>query len=372
LTVFLCLTAGLFGQEGYRIEEDGRFVQTLRWQEEENALYYEVEIERQEGEAWLAAAEGETEEAFFEVSLTPGVYRYRVRVYDVLGKPAGEADWIRFEVYAAKQPQLSRFSPSVFYLDEDTVWVLDLSGRNLAEGAEIYLENQKAQGNLLSPQAVTVERSEGGARLVFNYGQLDPGEYTIHVVNPGGLKTSLGTFRIAFMKLVDVNISAGYRPLVPLYGRINTLFETGIFPLGAYGRLSVIPIKQRWGYVGIELEPAWNYLRVKGGEYEIQAQMAGGAVYGLYQWRFPNRVMALNFRAGGGVYSVLNYHFIYNRGDTEPITILVPAVAAGVSFQWFIVKSFFVEVGVDMTHFFAADKPQPGYFRPFIGAGWQF
>jgi hypothetical protein len=44
-------SAGLWGQEAeYRIEGDGRFVQLLKWEEQEYVLYYEVEIENQTGE----------------------------------------------------------------------------------------------------------------------------------------------------------------------------------------------------------------------------------------------------------------------------------------------------------------------------------
>jgi hypothetical protein len=250
--------------------------------------------------------------------------------------------------------------------------VLNLSGRNLTEGIEIYLQGQGLRQTRIRPETITVENREDEARLVFDFRQLDVGNYTIHAVNPGGLETELGTFRIAFRKPVDINISAGYRPLIPLYGRINTLLKAGAFPLGAYARLSVIPLKRRWGYIGIELEPSWTYLQAKGDDYKIQAQMTGGAVYGMYQWWFPNRVMTLSFRLGGALYSVLDYHFVYDRGETEPMTILIPAIAAGASFQWFVRKPFFLETGLDFTHFFAVDNPSPAYLRPFAGAGWQF
>ncbi|MDR0623992.1 MAG: hypothetical protein LBG10_06125 [Treponema sp.] len=82
--------------------------------------------------------------------------------------------------------------------------------------------------------------------------------------------------------------------------------------------------------------------------------------------------MAFDFRIGGGIYSVLDYHFTFDRGKTEPITILIPAIAAGVSFKWLIRNPFFVETGLDFTHFFTVDDPSPGYLRPFAGAGWQF
>jgi hypothetical protein len=115
MLLFFLVAALLAGQEWeYRIEEDGRFVQMLRWQEQESALYYTVEIDRQAGENWEEAVRGETETAFFEVSLAPGTYRYRVQVYDFLGRPAETADWIQFNVLLAKQPELSRFSPEAF------------------------------------------------------------------------------------------------------------------------------------------------------------------------------------------------------------------------------------------------------------------
>jgi hypothetical protein len=374
----LFLTAGLFclpghavwGQEAYRIDEGGRFIQGLDWEDQENVLYYEVELEKQRGKLWEKALTGKTEESFFEVSLTPGNYRYRVRPLDLLGRPGPAADWIQFEVLSARQPEIFRFSPDGFYLDEDLVWVIHLSGRNLADGAEVSLRG--ALGNTLRPGTVTAEPSENEVRLTFSYDQLDTGIYTIHVKNPGGLTAELQNFRIAFRKPVDFNVAAGYTPLIPLYGYINKLFETALFPLGAYGRLGVIPFKRRWGYMGFELEPVWNYLTVNRENFSIQAHLTGAALYGVYQYWFSNRVMALDFRLGGGIYAMLDYHFSFERGETNPISVLIPAIAAGVSFQWFIKKPFFIEAGLDFTHFFTVDNPPPGYLHPFIGAGWQF
>jgi hypothetical protein len=369
---FLFAARSLFGQDAYRLEGDGRFVQELRWGEQENVLYYEVEIERQAGEAWEEVLIKETEAAFIEISLPSGIYRYLVRVYDLLGRPAAAAEWVRFEILAAKQPEIFRFSPEVFYLDEDVFWDLSLSGRNLTGGIKITLQNQGARGSDIDAGAVTVDSREEGARAAFRFEDLNVGQYLLYAVNPGGLETILGGFRIAFRKPVDINVSAGYAPMAPLYGQINTLFETGIFPLGFYARLSVIPFKRKWGYAGIELEPSWSYLRIQNEDYEIQAQIAGGSIYGVYQMWLPNRVMTFDFRIGGGIYPVTDYRFIYSRGGTEPITILVPAVNAGVSFRWYIRKPFFVEAGANFTHLFTVDNPSPGYLRPFAGAGWQF
>jgi hypothetical protein len=372
LLAFFCLPGTVvWGQEAdYRIEEDGRFIQSLGWEEQENALYYELEIEKQAEELWEGAFTGKTEASFFEVSLAPGMYRCRVRPYDLLERPGPASDWIRFEVLLAKQPELLRFSPEAFYLDEDITWVINIFGRDLADGIEISLRGP--QGRLIEPGTVTVGQSENEVRLTFSYGQLDTGDYTIHVTNPGGLTAELQTFRIAFRKPLDINLSAGYRPLFSLYGHITGLFETTFFPAGVYSRLGIIPYKRRWGYMGFELEPSWNYLLVEREDFIMRAHMAGAAIYGVYQRWLSNRVMSFDFRIGGGLYSVLDYHFTFDRGKTEPITILSPALGAGVSFKWLIRKPFFVEAGLDFTHFFTVDDPSPGYLRPFAGAGWQF
>ncbi|MDR3191679.1 MAG: hypothetical protein LBT87_01290 [Treponema sp.] len=364
-------TPGLWGQEAeYRIEEDGRFVQFLKWEGQENVFYYEVEIEKQAEELWEGLFAGKTELSFLEVSLTAGAYRYRVKPYDLLERPGPAADWIQFEVLPAKQPEPLRFSPEAFYLDEDTIWGLNIFGRNLVDGIEILLAGP--QGRVIKPGTVTVGRSENEARLTFSYEQLDTGDYTVHVTNPGGLTMEIQTFRIAFKKPVDMNVSAGYRPLVSLYGSINELLEAAFFPLGAYNRLSVIPFKRRWGYMGLELEPSWSHFLGTWENFDVRAHIPGAAIFGVYQLWFSNRVMAFDLRIGAGLNSVLVYHFTFDRGKTEPMTVLIPAIAAGVSFKWLVRKPFFVEAGVDFTHFFTVDNPSPGYLRPFAGAGWQF
>jgi hypothetical protein len=373
ITAFFCFPgrALLWGQEiGYRIEDDGRFVQLLSWEPQESVLYYQAEIEKQTGELWEGALTAETEEPFFESSLPPGRYRYRVSAYDFLERPGLASDWIQFEIFPAMQPELARFSPEVFYLDEDDPWVITISGRNLVEGIEVFLEG--SQGGRIKPEDVRAGPSRNEARLVFRYGQLDMGTYAIHVTNPGGLTAELGAFRVAFRKPVDINVSAGYRPLVPLYGRINELFGVAFFPAGAYSRLSIIPVKQRWGYMGFELEPAWNYILAPGDRYEAQAQVSGALIHGVYRRWFANRRMSLDFRIGGGIYSFFDYHLAFDRGRADSITALVPVAAGGLSFQWLVRKPFFVEAGLDFSHFFTVDDPSPAYLRPSAGLGWQF
>jgi hypothetical protein len=215
---------------------------------------------------------------------------------------------------------------------------------------------------------------EDEALLTFNYRQLAMGNYIIRAGNPGGLTAEAQTFSIAFKKLMDINVSAGYKPMVSLYGYINELSEAPFFPFGAYSRLSIIPFKRHWGYMGFELESSWNYFPVEQENYKLQVHMPGVMIHGVYQYWLTNRVMAFDFRMGGGIYSVIDYHLIPKRRKINLVKIFIPAFAitAGVSFRWFIKKPFFVETGLDFTRFFTIENPAAGYLRPFAGAGWQF
>jgi hypothetical protein len=370
VTIFMWLsgTALLWGQEkGYRIEGDGHFVQLLHWEAEDSALYYEVEIEKQTGRLWKGALIGTTEESFFEFSLEPGIYRYRIRPYDLLEHPGRASDWIHFAILPSRQPELLRFSPEAFYLHEDTAWVITISGRNLMEGLEVFL--RESQGGLIKPEKIILGPSQDEVRLAFAYRQLAPGEYAIHVTNPGGLTAEAQPFRIAFGKPADITVSAGYRPMAPLYGSLNRLFGMFFTPAGVYARLGVIPVKQRWGQIGFEVEPSWNYVLAAGAYYGAHTHMPGAAIYGMYRLRFAN--LALGFRIGGGIYSTLNYYLAFSRWRRDPPVVLIPAFAAGASVQWFVTKPFFVEAGLDFSNFFTPGSSS-GYLRPSAGLGWRF
>jgi hypothetical protein len=351
----------------YRLEE-GRFLQTISWKWEENALHYVVEIEAQEGNAWNTLLQEQSSESFLEVSLSAGTYRYRVTVYDFLRRPGPVSDWIEFEIFYAWQPEINSFSPDGFYLDEDVQWELTINGENFVEGVEIYLRG----GESIRPVSVSINERRTSARLVFDEQTLDVGSFEVYAVNPGGLEARLGTFRVAFRKLVDFNISAGYMPLIPLYGAVNDVWAQEFLPLGFYARAELFFFKRRWGYIGMALEPYWNYIRIETSYYTESAQLAGGALYGAYQKWFTNRTMALNFRLGGGLYTLFDYHFEYSRGGTEPITVLIPSINAGASFQWFVKKPFFIELGINYMQLLTVDTPPPGYLAPFVGGGYQF
>jgi hypothetical protein len=351
----------------YHIEE-GRFLQTLSWTGQNNALYYVLEIEKEEEAVWQEYLKEQSDSAAVEVSLPSGNYRYRITAYDFLRRAGPVSEWIGFEVFYAWQPELQSFSPGGFYLDEDRQWEITINGENFVEGCEIYLRSGLRN---IMPVSITINARRNSARLVFKEMELDTGSFEIYVINPGGLDAHLGNFRIAFRKAIDLNLSIGYMPLIPLYGAVNEVWEQEFLPMGFYARAGVSFFKRRWGYLGVELEPYWNSIQIKTDYYTESAHLFGAAVYALYQKWLPNKTMAINVRVGFGLYGLLDYHFEYTKGGTEPIAVLLPSINAGASFQWLAIKPFFAEAGINYIHFIGFDAPQPGYLMPFIGMGFQ-
>jgi hypothetical protein len=260
-------------------------------------------------------------------------------------------------------------TPGAFYLEDDTALVIILSGSGFAEGAEIFLRPRDKNAPDIIPLSVTVENTGQNMILNFDATELSAGNYDIYIRNPGGLETSVENFKIAFFKKsLNVNISIGYAPLIPLYGKFFNAFDK-FEPLGAYARISVIPLKKTWGYLGAELEPFWN--SPEGDNASVN--LIGGHINLLYQRQLQNRVIVLNGRLGAGITTALDYRYDNGNNGSASISSFYISAGAGASVQWFIHGPFFLELGIEYNHILTtADSTQPGYLRPMLGAGFRF
>jgi hypothetical protein len=166
----------------------------------------------------------------------------------------------------------------------------------------------------------------------------------------------------------ELALSAGYSPLVPLYGELNTRMNGKFFPAGAFLCIGLVPFKGSFGNIGFEAVPSWNYLSsvMETGD-TVTGHMAALHIYALFQ-RPLNPAMSLKFRAGGGIFAVFDFKYT----GAEPTEALIPSASAGISFRWLVKAPFFVEAGADYFHLFSADATKPGYLRPLLGAGWRF
>ncbi|MDR2542009.1 MAG: hypothetical protein LBC80_00940 [Treponema sp.] len=382
--------------DGFFIER--RFVQRLSWSGDEYASRYELIIEKQEEGIFQRVHQMYTSAFQVDVSLSPGLYRYRVIPFDFLDRPGVGTAWIDFEVYTALNPELTSYEPELDLSDIDEPvfleeYVLIIYGNYISPDAEFYI--RIFGGTTIFPSDTQIY--ENRARLVFNKPYLIPELFEIIARNPGGLEASIitrvniplppgytyedilslyrdldeGILRHLELSLIyttlpsedlfeetpraprirksDLYLNFAYTPLFPT-------FDIPDFPPDVTKTLSGFAVK--FGFVnyankkflGWGLESALSF-------YSFDAvQLVTLDANLLFQTLVPSYKTALKFRFGAGVSYINNISFHYN---------------AGISFLWLAGRSFYMETGADLV-FWIYDEKEAGSLRPFIGIGWRF
>jgi hypothetical protein len=303
LLVCLLVSSGLFAQEqaSYRIDESGRFYQILRW-ERTNAYFYEVEVEqRTESGAWIPRLKEKTENAMLEVSLPPGRYRYRIVSYNVLGRAAAYSDWTLFRIHAARTPAAQRPDKTIIIPRNDKIFTLTLDGKDLIEGAEMYIMRNVKNAVPVKPLFVRFADDDTAFSAVFPANNLPAGKYELMVINPGGLKQTVP---------LTIARSAPSKPNVrqsqPADGSaFLTVTETGVkFPL----------------------DRGWFTRSVHGREAQIkyESEVIGG---------IKRQVLCIQIPEGSGI--VEGYYQVGMRDDLQNIL----AQSGGIRFKVFSDKA---------------------------------
>jgi hypothetical protein len=400
LPVLLLLNAFLNAQTTEYTEFGS--VQRLAWTADQYALRYEVLVEREEGDEYRRIAREFTDKPFIELSLPQGKYRYQVIPYNFFNRPAKGSEWKKIEIRAALNPELYYILPEIFYIGDDDVYTLFISGKGIESEAEFSLQGPGAA----SIVPYTKQILEGGsqARLFFNKGQLLPGVYELHVRNPSGLETRGAALTVAYPEPetepehgpepaepevkaaapakprppLDIGISAAWMPLFPIYGENGLFFGNTPSLVGVAGRLDLVYSKPAVLNLGLEFAGSWYIFHpaVKGDEmssdYIRDANAATLTLNFLAQKYFPNQAMSLRFRLGMGL-------TIPPDNERPPMAqnLYYPLLnmesfhaSIGFSFLWYFQKHFYLESGLDYLHQFS--EIPSGCFRPWIGLGLRF
>ncbi|MDR2618740.1 MAG: hypothetical protein LBC62_07710 [Treponema sp.] len=379
LFAFFVFSAPAFSQDtSYRLEEaegGSLFVQHLEWEGTEYAFRYEVVLEQRKINTYTQVMRRIVEVSYVDVSIPAGEYRYKISSFNVLGRLEAESDWVYFRVIQALQPSIFSYSPENFYFDRPSLRIIQLEGTNLTMESEIYLlrrnEDPQAEPEKIVPREIRRTELGESAQLVFNEEDLLAGVYDIVVLNPGGLDTVAGPFGISVAKPYDINLSAGYAPLVKLYGRTPRLIDSAFIPLGFSARASFVPFKRDFGFFGAEADLSWNYLYTEDDEFITRASLVNFHINALYQYWYIKNVLAFNARVGLGMSSIVNWYFEFDTGQTgAPVSSGFFSVGLGASAQWIFYGQLYAEAGFDYFH--AAAKSMPmGFLRFTLSMGWQ-
>jgi hypothetical protein len=365
-----CLFAQEKTEKSYFIDDSSgtiRFIQRLSWYPEDYTSHYELRIESLlPGGNYREILTQSTQAEYLEVSLPPGIYRYRIQSYDLLEKPVGNPPWINLEVLPALKPELAS-------LDPDTLFKKALSftihGRNLVEGARVILRNRETgreETGVLRP-----EPDGENAEAVFS--STNEGSYDVIVENPGGLSGSIGPLTVLPHRLFY--LSAGYSPVYPFTGQLNEMLESTFYPLGFFARLSTMPFEWKGLKLGFETAAGWAYLSSSyssgGLDYDVTGHFADLRLHFLVQKWLSNKRFALTLHLGGGLAAALHFQKQIPGLDIEAVNVLYPAGSAGLSFLWSFREKYFALLGLEYLYFFSKDQSNPAFILPFIGLGMQ-
>ncbi|MDR0448208.1 MAG: hypothetical protein LBH07_06025 [Treponema sp.] len=354
-----------------------RIIQRLAWNGDENTLRYRVLVEKEEEKEYREVLQEFIATAFIEVSLPPGQYRFRVVPYDYLNQPGEGSGWVIFEILSVPVPVLENVFPVLFYLDNDTVHEIYISGKNLDNNTEISLRH--IGGNLgdetVSPVGMQIISQGSRIRLYFDNKQLAPGNYEIHVRNLWRRETSMGGITFAYPESMNeestahpdpeetfkyikpfiISFSAAWMPLIPVYGEEKPFYSRTLD--GSSHRLALIDQKPDLFNFGLELAVSWHTTGTS--EENSLHHDASAELNMLFRKWLPGRRIALTFRIGAGLFFLPD-----NQEKTGLHTNL------GTSFLWLALEHLYLEAGLDYKHLFTGTGF--GCFRPWIGLGWQF
>jgi hypothetical protein len=369
-----CIGPLMYAQNsGYFLDTSGgepRFTQRLSWVGDEYVSHYEVVLEREEEGRYRELRRESTTAPFVEVSLVPGKYRCYVTPYDFLGQP-GERSEMYIEVLAALYPELDDSFAEFVYSDNDLVYEMSLSGKDMVPGADVYLRGPN--GEHIVPSEAHVKEDGSEVRLLFDKDRLLPGDYELIVRNPGGLEAYGGVTVVvresavpeltdAPQKKVNLFLGVGWMPSVTIYDKGNRFFDDKWSPVGAAIRLGIVSAKPGIINLGAELTEAWG---APYGDPNGRATHFDSTVNFLMQKRPPGEKTAATFRLGIGFSLPL-----FDLDEYSPPFADLFYTNIGVSLLGFIGNVVYLEGGIDYAHWFR--RPFSGNFRPWLGMGLRF
>jgi hypothetical protein len=377
----------IFAEQGIKFYEKTEIIQYISWEKEDDVLKYELMIEKSGGGGFTQVFDKSTEETTVETLLPPGEYRYRVLVYDLLGRLRPAPEWSRLTVLPALQPEIISISPPFIDLTDFNM-ALNLNGNNLTPDAEVYFipaeSGDKSTPDVLS-KAVPLGKDNyhangdaKSARLKLADSSLVKGFYDIIIKNPGGLFTVWRNYEVidgveyvseirAAAKF-EVSTGAAYALLIPVSGSFNDLIRSETSPAGISARLGINTKPKIYGIFGIELAAYWHYLATAQDSPIVSGNFTDAQINILYQIRILNQKIGVSARIGGGLAYFGGLQFSEAYSDEFRVNeSLLPIGAFSVSFSWFFYKTFFLDLGIEYAHVFSFDEST--YIRPLIFFG---
>ncbi|HAM78157.1 MAG TPA: hypothetical protein DCP61_03085 [Treponema sp.] len=381
--------------------------QILSWVEgdPDAVLKYEVVIEEEVGGGYRPATTLQTEDNATRIQITPllepGYYRFKVITYDLISRPAKVSAWTRFRVYAAHQPEIKDVSSkanktSTIYLEEYNDGIFTIDGRNLFQPDKnnksleftdyvLLPEGGDIDSDGIVPEILETDKKNRSVTLKFNLKDLDTGDYHIVAKDASGLYTELGSkneLSVRYKKPFDLDVSGGYTcPIILKDPTFKDYMGSMVWPISATAKVTFMPFKHNWGYLGIGVTGSYTRMFYDEGNYTVDGNLI--TAHGLLVYQFPIRfrvkgtnqrrhAFTVELHGGAGIAYFADYQFHFPHGiDTPKLNSTDVSAIAGLSLQTYITSRIYVEAGVDGFMAFVPDM-KAIYVLPQVSAGFQF
>lgn len=384
------------------------FVQKFTWEEMEYVLKYEFTLEQwiepqdeqpeknsrkdkkekqsvEEAEEpaaphWEQIELIETKETEINLTLTAGKYRYKIAVYNLLGAVELITEWENVDIIKAYQPELKDVSPVLIYLEEPQTGIFTLEGIDLRENAKVYFLGKKS---LFKINAEIIERDDKNKKMKVRVNPLllDTQQYSVVIVNEGGLKSSFNPVTVKFKKPVDLDVSAGYScPINVFDNTFKEFLKQRVWPLGVDAKISFMPFKHTWGYWGMGVSGSYTLMNKKINNYQINGNLINGYVTAVYQYplrvatnqdNVTKHILTFEVHAGAGFTYFKDFVFKFPHDIvTEPLNSFNISAVAGGAVQMYISNRLFAEFNLDATYTLCSDMQMINVV-PAINIGYQ-
>ena len=233
--------------------------------------------------------------------------------YNLLGKKAYQTPFTEFNILKALKPQINSVSPTLIYLDEPHDGTFSVKGLNLLPES-VFILMRLANKEQLSPLLYQPDERHRNADIIFDEQMFDTGDYVLKVTNPGGFTSEIPLL-IKFIKWYDLTISAGYSPLFILADEtILTYFNTRMSFIGGDFRITFIPLKRRFGYVGVSANLLYHRMAARMNTFNINMNILQTYINAVYQYPIIKGRLVIDIHGGAWIYGDkdLNDNFCYH------------------------------------------------------------
>lgn len=422
------------GNEAQEEKDVSEEWQYLEWEEDDSefVLQYEIIIEQKlQGsseyvEVSRLTTEGSENKIRLEPLLEPGIYRYKIITYNLIGIAEVESDWIELTIYKAYEPEITDISSNVnhsnkVYLEELNDGIFIVTGKNLFEPKDSeddvnYTEYElKKAFNIFAPKIIPliIEHDENNKKIKIQLDveQLDKGTYYLVAKDASGLKSKVdksNSLTVQFKKRMDLNISAGAGLLLNVFdGTLKTATKQFWQVPDFNAKVSFVPLKYKYGYFGFGAIANYTPITTGGSNlftgfldrngYNFTGNVFTGNLTFNYQLpvyrKLKNKteqkkILQLELHAGAGAILLDNLSFKFKNGIESylPVTWNFD-FTAGAGAQVFLSNRLFIDVNIDYMLTWFDGKNSPDYSKtkqntdynrmfnviiPSVGIGWQF